>query len=100
MHAEVHVARENSKITAKPYFAFQWHITDYCDQRCKHCYIFSEGKSSELLTMSMEHEKGHFLKKWDARIDYYAVVHVLLGYPRDEQAPKGKPRKDGRIIRV
>ncbi len=25
------------------YFAFQWHITDACDQRCKHCYIFSEG---------------------------------------------------------
>lgn len=24
------------------YFAFQWHITDSCDQRCKHCYIFSE----------------------------------------------------------
>ena len=26
----------------KPYFAFQWHITDTCDQRCKHCYIFAE----------------------------------------------------------
>ncbi|MDE6383460.1 MAG: radical SAM/SPASM domain protein, ACGX system [Paramuribaculum sp.] len=25
------------------YFAFQWHITDSCDQRCNHCYIFSEG---------------------------------------------------------
>ncbi len=25
------------------YFAFQWHITDECDQRCKHCYIFAEG---------------------------------------------------------
>jgi radical SAM/SPASM domain protein of ACGX system len=25
------------------YFAFQWHITDTCDQRCEHCYIFSEG---------------------------------------------------------
>ena len=28
------------------YFAFQWHITDECDQRCKHCYIFSEGHPS------------------------------------------------------
>ncbi|MBR1878192.1 MAG: radical SAM/SPASM domain protein, ACGX system [Paludibacteraceae bacterium] len=27
----------------KEYFAFQWHITDECDQRCKHCYIFAEG---------------------------------------------------------
>ena len=25
------------------YFAFQWHITDECDQRCKHCYLFAEG---------------------------------------------------------
>jgi len=24
------------------YFAFQWHITDECDQRCKHCYIFAD----------------------------------------------------------
>ena len=23
------------------YFSFQWHITEKCDQRCKHCYIFS-----------------------------------------------------------
>lgn len=33
------------------YFAFQWHITDSCDQRCKHCYIFSENthfKTSEI----------------------------------------------------
>ena len=26
----------------KQYFAFQWHITDECGQRCQHCYIFSE----------------------------------------------------------
>jgi len=30
----------------KQYFAFQWHITDECDQRCKHCYIFSEDNSN------------------------------------------------------
>ena len=40
------------------------------------------------------------LKKWNIRTDYYAVLHVLLGYPEDEQAPKGKARNDGRIIRV
>ena len=27
-------------------FAFQWHITETCDQRCKHFYIF-EGKNIE-----------------------------------------------------
>lgn len=40
------------------------------------------------------------LKKWNIRTDYYAVCHVLLGYPKDEQAPKGKARNTGRIMRV
>ena len=25
------------------YFCIQWHITNRCDQRCKHCYIFNTG---------------------------------------------------------
>lgn len=33
------------------FFAFQWHITDDCDQRCKHCYIFSEDNTKPLITM-------------------------------------------------
>lgn len=35
-----------------PYFAFQWHITDNCDQRCRHCYIFSEDSCKKLAEMS------------------------------------------------
>ena len=27
----------------QPYFSIQWHITDLCDQRYRHCHIFSEG---------------------------------------------------------
>lgn len=27
-------------------FSMQWHITDRCDQRCKHCYIY-EGKDKK-----------------------------------------------------
>ncbi len=34
------------------YFAFQWHITDSCDQRCQHCYIFSENQHIKLKEMS------------------------------------------------
>ena len=34
------------------YFAFQWHITDSCDQRCQHCYIFSENNHIKLKEMS------------------------------------------------
>lgn len=38
----------------KPYFAFQWHITDTCDQRCKHCYIFAEDNCKALTEMSFD----------------------------------------------
>lgn len=38
----------------KQYFAFQWHITDECDQRCKHCYIFSEDNGKYLNSMNWE----------------------------------------------
>lgn len=37
----------------KPSFAIQWHITDECDQRCKHCYIFAEGGCTELASMPL-----------------------------------------------
>lgn len=36
------------------YFAFQWHITDSCDQRCEHCYIFAENHHIPLKEMSYE----------------------------------------------
>ena len=39
------------------FFAFQWHILDDCDQRCKHCYIFSEENDKELITMKYEDMK-------------------------------------------
>lgn len=32
---------------SKQRFSMQWHITDKCDQRCKHCYIY-EGKDKNL----------------------------------------------------
>ena len=38
----------------KQYFSFQWHITDECDQRCKHCYIFSEDNCKALDAMTWE----------------------------------------------
>lgn len=33
-------------------FSFQWHITDECDQRCKHCYIFSEDNGKKIDAMT------------------------------------------------
>jgi radical SAM/SPASM domain protein of ACGX system len=38
----------------KPYFSFQWHITDECDQRCKHCYIFAENNCKAIDFMTFE----------------------------------------------
>ncbi len=38
----------------KQYFAFQWHITDDCDQRCKHCYIFAEDNCKRLDSMTWD----------------------------------------------
>lgn len=40
------------------YFAFQWHITDECDQCCKHCYIFRE--TYRLGDVKLK-EKGYFI---------------------------------------
>ena len=34
------------------YFAFQLHITDNCDQRCLHCYIFSEDNNLKIKEMA------------------------------------------------
>ena len=44
----------------KPYFSFQWHITDMCDQRCKHCYIFSAGNHTCLVSMKWEQMESTF----------------------------------------
>ena len=40
------------------------------------------------------------LKKWDIPNGYYAVMQLLLGYPRKEDKhPMAKPRKEKRILR-
>lgn len=40
------------------------------------------------------------LKKWDICTDYYAVMQLLLGYPRKgDNHPVAKPRKNNRILR-
>ncbi|MBR1624425.1 MAG: radical SAM/SPASM domain protein, ACGX system [Clostridia bacterium] len=36
------------------YFSFQWHITEECDQRCKHCYIYALGSHAQFKMMTSE----------------------------------------------
>ncbi len=41
------------------------------------------------------------LKQWNIPNDRYAVMQLLLGYPREgDKHPTPKPRKEGRIIRI
>lgn len=35
------------------FFTFQWHITDECDQRCEHCYIFAEDNNAPVGRMTL-----------------------------------------------
>ena len=43
-----HQTQNNPKME---YFAFQWHITEACDQRCKHCYIYALGSHAKFKQM-------------------------------------------------
>ncbi|MBK7131574.1 MAG: radical SAM/SPASM domain protein, ACGX system [Bacteroidales bacterium] len=61
------------------YFAFQWHITDSCDQRCQHCYIFSENRHTELKEMSWEQIESVFKNCLDMckktnRLPYFYIT--------------------------
>ena len=49
----------------KRYFAVQWHITDVCDQRCTHCYIFAEGHPALLSA------------PWNELLQTYAQIRAL-----------------------
>ena len=63
----------------KQYFAFQWHITDECDQRCKHCYIFSEDNCKRLDTMDWAQMQETFYNCLDfcevyGRLPYFYIT--------------------------
>ncbi len=67
----------------KPYFAFQWHITDTCDQRCKHCYIFAENNHKQLTEMpydKMEQVIENILEMC-GKLDRTPYIYVTGGDP-------------------
>lgn len=39
-------------------FGLQWHITNRCDQRCSHCYIFNTGKQVEIKEFNISDAKS------------------------------------------
>ena len=41
------------------------------------------------------------LRQWNIPTDHYAVMQLLLGYPREgDKHPTPKPRNEGRVIRI
>ena len=58
-------------------FGVQWHITDNCDQRCRHCYIFAEDSKKPLVNMEYTQMQEviqkveAFLGKLDMRPNWY-----------------------------
>lgn len=41
------------------------------------------------------------LQPWSIPTDHYAIMQLLLGYPREgDKHPAPKPRKEGRVIRI
>ena len=61
------------------YFSFQWHITDECDQRCKHCYIFSGEGCKELKSMTWKQmtvvvARGEDFCKVYGRVPYFYIT--------------------------
>jgi radical SAM/SPASM domain protein of ACGX system len=59
-------------------FAIQFHITDACDQRCKHCYIFAEGEPCELPSMSLEHMRNVCEQARDLAASYGAAPYFYI----------------------
>lgn len=58
------------------------------------CYI-GQGWTAFADTYGQE-----ILRKWEIRTDYYAVMQLLLGYPRaEDKHPIAKARKNDRILR-
>lgn len=64
-------------------FSFQFHITDDCDQRCKHCYIFSEDNDKPIITMKIEDVKKVFYNCLDMckKIDRNPHFFITGGDP-------------------
>ena len=48
-----------------------------------------------------ENALQQILRQWSIPTDRYAVMQLLLGYPREGDGhPAPKPRKEGRVIRM
>lgn len=65
------------------YFAFQWHITEACDQRCKHCYIYALGSHAKFKEMAVEDMDRVIsnMKEFGRKAGCHPYVYVTGGDP-------------------
>jgi radical SAM protein with 4Fe4S-binding SPASM domain len=64
----------------KEQFYIQWHITNLCNLRCKHCYQDDFSKKSDLDWSGLQRVSDHFLttlREWDKT----ACIHLTGGEP-------------------
>jgi len=63
-------------------FGIQWHITERCDQRCKHCYIFNgrEHADCELSILDLEKIVNDFIETTN-KMNKTPVITVTGGDP-------------------
>ncbi len=85
---------------AEHYFSFQFHITDACDQRCRHCYIYGEDGSHQPESMPWEKmrlavEKCEaFCRNMNARPCFYLTGGDPLLHPAFWQLAEHLQRRE------
>lgn len=65
------------------YFSFQWHITEACDQRCKHCYIYALGSHAKfkMMTVSDMRKVLDNIKTFGRKADRKPYLYITGGDP-------------------
>lgn len=73
----------NNSMNFNRNFSLQWHITDKCDQRCKHCYIYrgeDKKKSCELDLKVLERILDDFIQTC-AKLESNPFIAITGGDP-------------------
>lgn len=60
------------------FFCLQWHITNKCDQRCKHCYIFNSGNPIPNEEWTLEEAKLLVEDYWNFCQKYDKTPHISM----------------------
>lgn len=65
------------------YFSFQWHITEACDQRCKHCYIYALGSHAKfkMMTVSDMRKVLDNIETFGRKADRKPYLYITGGDP-------------------